>query len=478
MKIPRILLLAASCWGLAFFGLPSRAVADATTPIVEAPSTPPPSTATVSPPEPTAAGSDRLFAGFQSTYIWQRKPAFSAPYAGTNSLLTEAETGYTLSATLFLGARPWRNTEIFVNPEVIQSQNISGLHGLGGPTNGEAQKSGGPTPTLYLARAFVRQTIPLRGEPFTTEAGPNQFATPISRRRLVVTVGNLSILDVFDPNFLTHDSRTQFLNWALLAHGAFDYAADARGYTWGAAVEYYHDNWAARLGRFVGPKQSNGLALDFNIFARYGDVIEVEHGHSLGGRAGKVRVLGFRNHEHMGAFADAVAFGATSGGVASEGCADRPQVDVCNVRRDQSKYGFGVGIDQSIVRDVDVFLRGSWNDGRTETYSFTEIERSFAAGTTFRGPAWRRPGDTFGAAWVINGLSSEHRDYLRHGGLGFFIGDGQLNYRPEQLAEVYYNAAATRGLWLSLDFQHVANPAYNADRGPVNFFGIRVHLEI
>jgi high affinity Mn2+ porin len=176
------------------------------------------------------AAPDRLMARLQATYIWQRKPGFAAPYSGPNSLSTDGETGYTLSATLFVGARPWRHTEVFANPEVIQSQNISALHGLGGPTNGEAQKSGGVTPTLYLARLFVRQTIPLGGNAEVAEEAANQFAGVVASRRIVLTVGNVSILDVFDPNPLTHDSRTQFLNWALLTHGAFDYAGNARGY--------------------------------------------------------------------------------------------------------------------------------------------------------------------------------------------------------------------------------------------------------
>jgi high affinity Mn2+ porin len=450
--------------------------------LAEEPSIPPLAPAVSAQPPPLSDSAplgwakDRLLAGFQSTYIWQRKPSMSAfPYPDlvakglpNNSLLASAETGYTLSATLLLGARPFRNTEVFVNPETIQSQNISGLHGLGGPMNAEAQKSGGPTPSLYLARAFVRQTIPLGGETFTVESGPNQFASALTRRRLVVTAGNLSILDVFDPNALTHDGRTQFLNWALLTHGAFDYAADARGYTWGLAVEYYHDDWAFRAGRFLGPKESNGLALDFHVFTHYGDSIEIEHSHSLRGRPGKLRLLAFRNHEHMGAFSDAVN--------AAVGNAAVPSME--GVRRDQSKYGLGFAVDQALTRDASAFVRASWNDGRTETYSFTEIERSLVAGASMRGSPWHRPGDSIGAAWVMNGLSSEHRDYLARGGLGFFIGDGRINYQPEQMVEVYYSAATFSGLWLTLDFQRVQNPAYNADRGPASFLGIRLHLEL
>jgi carbohydrate-selective porin OprB len=151
---------------------------------------------------------------------------------------------------------------------------------------------------------------------------------------------------------------------------------------------------------------------------------------------------------------------------------------VAPVRRNQAKYGFGVAIDQTVIRDASAFVRGSMHDGRTETFSFTEIDRSLSAGASMRGPLWRRPGDTVGAAWAVNGLSPSHREYLARGGLGFFLGDGALNYQEEQIIEVYYSAAAYRGLWVSLDYQHIWNPGYNADRGPVDFFGVRVHLEL
>jgi hypothetical protein len=349
--------------------LPSQLFADESPPLA-------PSHIESVPAEPETSP-QRWMTGFHSTYIWQRKPTMAASYTlpGSNSLQQGAETGYTLSATLYLGARPWKNTEFFVNPEIIQSTNISNLHGLGGPSNGEAQKGGGPTPSLYLARAFVRQTFVLGGESVVVESGPNQFAHVVSRRRLVVTLGNLSLLDVFDANGLAHDARTQFMNWALLTHGSFDYAADSRGYTWGFAVEYDHDDWAFRAGRFATPKQSNGLALDFKLLSHYGDSIEIEHHHEVLGRPGSVRLLGFRNRERMGGFAEALAYSEANGGA--------PSVD--NVRRDRAKSGLALAIDQTVSQDASIFVRGSFNDGQTETYSFTEIERSVAVGTSTRG---------------------------------------------------------------------------------------------
>ncbi|HEX7506465.1 MAG TPA: carbohydrate porin, partial [Polyangia bacterium] len=284
------------------------------------------------PGEPTTRP-ERFLAGFQSTYIWQRKPSFYSAAGstvippgstGNNSLSSSSETGYTLSATLFLGARPWRNTEVFINPEVIQAINISDLHGLGGMSNSENQKGGKETPTLYLARAFVRQTISLGGQSVDVAAGQNQFVNTVGSHRLVLTVGMMSLIDVFDINPYAHDGRNQFVNWALLAHGAYDFAADTRGYTWGMAVEYFRDAWALRLGRYLVPKESNGMSLDFNLFSHYGDNLEVEHAHRLRGLAGRIRLMGFRNYERMGAFAEAVD--SAAGGIPT----------VAEVRRNQA----------------------------------------------------------------------------------------------------------------------------------------------
>jgi hypothetical protein len=277
----------------------------------------------------------------------------------------------------------------------------------------------------------------------------------------------MALIDIFDTNPYTHDARTQFMNWSLLTHGASDYAADARGYSWGLAVEYYHDDWAFRIGRFAQPKESNGLAIDFNVVAHYGDNVEIEHRHTLWGQPGKVRLLGLHNYARMGNFRDALEYSRINGGIPS----------VANVRKGQSKYGFGVAFDQSLYRDVGVFVRGSWNDGQTETYAFTEIERSLVGGVVVKGRLWLRPADTVGLAGIDNGLSSAHRAYLAAGGLGAFIGDGAINYHTERIVEVYYSLNAFSGLWLTAGFQHIVNPAYNADRGPVNVYSGRIHAE-
>jgi high affinity Mn2+ porin len=412
---------------------------------------------------------DNWQANFQSTYIWQKKAAMAAAYTGPHSLTTEAETGYTLTATLSLGFRPWTKAEVFFNPEIIQSAELSQLHGLGGLSNGENQKSGGPKAKLYQARLFLRQTISLSGESLAVDSAPNQFAGKVARRRFVITVGNLAMTDVFDCNSFSHDPRTQFINWAMWTYGASDYAADTRGYTWGGTIEYYHDDWAFRLGRFAQPKESNGLPIDFNIIEHYGDNLEIEHGHILGGQPGRVRLLAFDNRARMGNFRDALEYARNSGGTPA----------VSDVRRNQLKLGFGVGIEQNVTQDAGLFARFSYNDGQTETYAFTEIERSLSAGGNLKGRVWRRPADTLGLAFAVNGISAAHRDYLASGGLGAFIGDGQLvNYGLEQIAEAFYAARFFNGMWFTIDGQYIVNPAYNKDRGPVKILGVRLHVEL
>jgi hypothetical protein len=412
---------------------------------------------------------DNWQANFQSTYIWQNKAAVAAAYTGPHSLTTEAETGYTLTATLSLGFRPWTKAEVFFNPEIIQSAELSQLHGLGGLSNGENQKGGSPQVKLYQARLFLRQTISLGGESLTVDSAPNQFAGKVARRRLVITVGNLAMTDIFDGNTFSHDARTQFMNWALWTYGASDYAADARGYTWGGTIEYYHDDWAFRLGRFAQPKESNGLPIDFNIIEHYGDNLEIEHDHVLRGQPGRLRLLAFDNRARMGNFRDALDYARIYGGTPS----------VANVRRNQLKLGFGVSIEQSITQYAGVFARFSYNDGRTETYADTEIDRSLSAGGILKGRPWLRPADTLGLAFAVNGISAAHRDYVASGGLGSFIGDGQLvNYGLEQIVEAFYVARFFNGMCFTLDGQYILNPAYNKDRGPVKILGVRQHVEL
>lgn len=403
----------------------------------------------------------------QATYVAEHKPSFDAPYSGPNSLGPEAARSYSFTTTLLLGRRLWKGGEGYANLEGVQGVPFSNLTGLGGFTNGELQKTAGPSLRWYRARLFVRQTFGFGGGTETIGDDKNQFSGEVDRRRLVITAGNLAVTDVFDNNRFAHDPRTDFFNWAVMDSGAYDYAADARGYSWGAVAEWHDPDWVLRAGRFLVPKESNGLALDRRILEHYGDQLELEKPIAIAGRDGRVRVLAFRNVATMGRYSDAVLLGQQTG---------QPP-DLSLVRRKAAKWGAALNLEQEVGPDVGVFARLSRNNGETETYSFTEIDRSLALGGSLKGKRWNRDKDEIGLAFVLNGLSSAHREYLAAGGLGFFLGDGRLNYRTEQIAEAYYNLGVAKWFTVGLDIQRVANPGYNADRGPVDFYGFRVHAE-
>ena len=301
-------------------------------------------------------------AKFQTTYVFQRKAEFSARYTGQNSLSTAEERSYSFTTTAAFGYRPWIGGELYFDPELAQGVPLSNLTGLGGFSNGEMARVTGPTPTLYRARLFLRQTWGLGGGQEAVESDMNQLAGSVDKRRIVLTAGNLSVLDIFDGNTYSHDPRTQFLNWALMTHGAYDYAADARGYSWGVAAEYYYDDWTVRVGRFIQPREPNQLSLDPRILKHYGDQIEFERRYELRAQPGAVRVLFFRNRARMSRFDDALSLAATTGGV--------PDINLVRFS-DHIKYGAGLNIEQQLWRDVGIFGRASWADGQTETYAFT-----------------------------------------------------------------------------------------------------------
>ncbi|HKA40911.1 MAG TPA: carbohydrate porin [Burkholderiales bacterium] len=407
-------------------------------------------------------------AKFQGTYVFQSKAPFTAAYTGPHSLSPEHERSYSYTITAFLGVRPWTGGELYFDPEVALGVPLSNLTGLGGFTNGEIARTSGRNPKLYRARLFLRQTWGFGGGTEAVESDANQLAGTVDKRRLVLTAGNLSVTDIFDDNAYNHDPRTQFLNWSLMNHGAYDFAADARGYTWGFALEYFYDDWAIRAGRFIQPREPNQLRLDPAIFRHYGDQLELEHDHVLGGQQGKIRLLAFRNRAKMSRYQDALAFAALTGAT--------PDINAVRFT-EQIKYGFGINIEQAVTPDAGVFARANWADGKTETYAYTEVDRSISGGVLIKGDAWGRGRDSLGIAVVRNELSSPHRDYLAAGGLGFFIGDGRLNYRSERILEAFYSLQIVKGAWVSADYQRIANPAYNADRGPVSVATLRLHAE-
>lgn len=409
----------------------------------------------------------------QVTYNWQKHSSFQSPYAGPNSITSNSEKMYTLSETLFLGWRAWQGAEIYFNPELAQGIPFStNLVGLGSFTNGEITRAGGTNPVPYRQRLFLRQTWNNGGGSEFIEGDENQLAGSVDKNRFVLTIGNFSTLDVFDNNTYAKDPRSQFMNWGNWTYAAYDYAADARGFGWGFAGEWYQDDWVLRFGRMSGPKEPNVLPVDLALGKHYGDQVEIEHQHQLAGQPGKVRLLAWRNRANTASFKDALAWLKANPGQYSD-----PVALIKSRNGDKIKYGLGINIEQAINADVGVFLRAMSTDGRTETYAFTEVDGSLSTGVAIKGTNWGRAADTVGIALLRNTLSDDRRRFLEAGGTSFFIGDGALRYRPETILESYYSLAACKNFWLTADYQRIHNPAYNADRGPMNVYALRAHAE-
>ena len=399
----------------------------------------------------------------QLTYQLQGHGSFDSPYEGPNSFQNRKETRGSFTSTLFLGRRLWTGGEAYVNVELIAGQGLSHVLGLAAPPNGETYRIDSADLKANLARLFLRQTFALDGEGEAQDDGENQLQGRRAARRIVVTVGKISVTDVFDGNAYAHDPRTQFNNWSLWANAAWDYPADTRGYTWGVALELYRDAWAVRLGSFMEPREANSLEFDHDVSQAHGDVLEVEHRHTLSRRPGAVRVLAFWNHARMGVYREALEFAPAAPDITTTRAPGR------------SKYGFGLNLEQEIVSGAGIFLRAGWNDGKTESWAFTEIERALALGATVRGDSWKRPGDLFGVAVALNGINGDHRDYLAAGGLGFMLGDGSLHASTEKVLDAFYRASLASFAAVTLEVERYWNPGFNQDRGPLTVYGLRFH---
>lgn len=426
----------------------------------------------------------------QFTYITSYKPPIQAPYTNVNgspnSLWPQAERGFTSTVTLFGGLRLWPGAEAYVVPEFIAERAFSTLHGLGGSTeNFELQKTGAESPTLYRSRLFLRQTINLGGERIEKTSDPMQLAAVVDSRRIVLTAGNFSVLDVFDRNNLVGDLRQSFFNEAFMTHASFDFPADARGYTYGASAEIYLDDWAVRVGRFSPPLNPNSYEVDPRLWLYYGNELELEHDHSLGGLPGVVRLLAYQNYEVMGAFTDAIAAwqrdptkNAASCTSYNYGSGNFRAPDMCWVRRPQTKVGVGINFEQTVADGIGVFGRVMYSDGRTEVDAFDSADRDVSIGVIAKGRLWHRPLDMTGVGFAATWISDAHARYMALGGIDAFTGDGRLDHvAPEDLFEVFYSYNFFKAVWLAADYQFLANPAYNADRGPEQVFSGRVHAE-
>jgi high affinity Mn2+ porin len=400
----------------------------------------------------------------QNTDVVQGHPSFSALYSGPNSLDSGAQIKETVSVDLLLGLRLWSGAEVHLDGLMYQGFGLSNALGVAGFPNGEAFRVGTHAPNGNVVRAFIRQTFGLGGEQEAAPDDPLHLVGKQDISRITLTAGRFSAKDIFDNNAYANDPRSQFLNWSLMANGAWDYPADSLGFTTGFAAELNQKQWALRYGIFQVPKVSNSIALDPHIDKAWSMVTEFEHRHSIGEHPGVVRLLGFLERAHMGDFEEALAN------------PERP-ADIAATREYRLKPGICLNMEQEITKDVGVFTRLGWNNGRYEPWAFTDVDRTASVGAGVKGGAWSRPDDTVGVAGVLNGISSSHQRFLAAGGTGILVGDGTLTYAGEKIIEAYYDVQLRKWLHVALDYQFVADPAYNSDRGPVSVFGARLHWE-
>ncbi len=403
---------------------------------------------------------------FQQTIITQEHPAFRADYSGENSLNNFAEAATSFTSTFYFGLRLSNNLGVYFDPEISGGNGISGAIGLAGFSNGETFRVSSTNPVMYPARIFLRYVINLNeAELDTLNNQPNQLYGIESKENITIILGKFGIADYFDNNEYSNDPRSQFLNWSLMNSGAWDYPADTRGYTWGLRIKYSNPDFALQFAAVMEPLRANGLRMDPNINKAFGLALELDKNYSLVNAPGIARLLFFYNRARMGSYSEVINNPAL-------------QMDITKSRKyGRDKLGCAFNFSQQINKNAGGFIRLSWNDGKNETWAFTEIDRSAAIGFTDNEVIMNKISSDLGIAFVINGISSLHSEYLSKGGHGFMIGDGKLNYSPENIFEAYLKLKIGRYLELTPDYQFVINPAYNKDRGPVNIFALRGHTE-
>jgi len=414
-------------------------------------------------------GPERWNLFFQATSIGQYHGRFPSPYEDTTSLQDIPERDVSLTSTLFFGLHLAKNTYFYFDPEIAGGRGFSGVNGIANFPNGELPRVASATPKPYIARLYVTQDFGYGSEKEKFSSDVNQLGGERPMTRYSVTVGRFTVTDFFDNNRYSHDPRTQFMGWALMYNGAWDYPADTRGYTWGWVHEFHTRNWSLRYASVAEPRVANGLRFDRKILRNRGDVFEEETRYLLRQHPGALRFLEYMNHARAGTYAESIRLREQSGGI--------PDITVS--RRDGTlKYGFGLNAEQELSKDLGVFCRLAWNDGKTESFAFTAIDRLLNAGVSLAGMRWKRPNDTVATAVTVSGLSGVHGEYLDLGGHDFLLGDGALNYGTERVWESYYNAQLFPGLFTTIDLQRIDNPAYNRDRGPVWVTSLRLHVEL
>jgi len=430
--------------------------------------TPQPSGVPAAPAQTEQATPEQWAVHGQTTTTWLLQPAFRSPYQGPQSLNPSANGRETFDATLYLGYRPWQGAEIWINPEIDQGFGLSNSLGVAGYLSGEAYKIGENAPYYRMARGFFRQTIDLGGGTEKLDPDLNQLGGTQTANRVVLTIGKYSVVDIFDTNKYAHDPRNDFLNWSIIDMGTFDYAADAWGFTYGAAAEWYQDWWTVRVGLFDLSTTPNDKYLDDRFIQQAQFIAELEERHTLWDQSGKLKFLYWLTRGELGTYSDALALAAATGQTPSTGA----------VRRYRSKYGIGLNLEQQLTSDLGVFARAGWTEGGVEEDAFTDIDQTIAAGLSLSGTRWGRSDDTVALALVANQISHAAKEYLAAGGIGGIVGDGQLpEAGPEQILETYYSVAVFSFAHVTADYQVINNPAYNRQRGPVSVFSLRLHAQ-
>lgn len=403
----------------------------------------------------------------QTTYIVQDHPRFRSPYTGPNSLTSDTRARQTLSADAVLGRRLWPGAEFYVSPELDVGSGLNSSTGVAGAVNNEAFRLASDYPKITIPRLFIRQVIGFGGGQERLDGDQLQFGEMVDVERLTITVGKISVWDIFDDNTYAHDARTQFLNWALVGNGAVDFAADARGFTTGIALDYNRPDWAVRTGVFQVSRDVNGKHLDDHVLDGYQVLLEIEERFRVFDRPGKLRELGMVDRTRS------INYQTTYDSLGSVNAAD----PLPGFRRYREGFGLGLNLEQELADELGLFSRIGWNPGRVQEFMYTEIDWHASLGLSLKGARWGRADDTIGLAGMVNGLSDHHRRFYQAGNAGFIVGDGRLNYATEQIVETYYDVALLKGANLALDYAFVNNPGYNADRGPASIFSLRLHLE-
>lgn len=415
---------------------------------------------------------------FQLTVIDQGHSGFKAPYSGMNSLADSVETGATsITTTLFLGRKLWKNAGIYVNPELSGGRGLSYALGVAGALNGETYRIGDPAPMVSIARAYLQQMIPLGNTGYEEqEDAPNQLGGKVPSNRIVLSAGKFSISDFYDKNSYSHDPRARFFNWALMSNGAWDYPANTKGYTMGLVAELIKPAWELRVSSVAVPTVANHPNMEYKFGKAHSETLEfVKNIHLIDKRPGSVALLLSYTASRAPSYQE---------GLAALKAGDTGLLEVISGNAENNTYGgkkTGVclNLQQELTDDLGFFARAGWNDGKHASWAFTEIDETISAGLSLKGTRWKRKDDVAGLAEVVNGISADHRAFLKAGGYGFIIGDGNLNYGHEAITEAYYNARITQSFWLTFDYQMVLNPGYNKDRhGPVHVFGLRGHIEL